>query len=923
MSYQSLCHAIKKAMLIVVIFFITACNQKTTDELLAEAQELMQQQNHKQAVVVLKNVVRQKTTDGHARFLLAQSYLFIADYESAEKELKRAIELEYDINEIIPLLIRVRWLLANPMSLNDISQYTLSHESLLKARTLIAIYNVTLGELVESLSIMQQNITQSQSVGFYSNVSKAWVAGIDGQSAAAIELLSELIERDSPYMDALLVRAMLYTLEKNYTAAIDDYQKYLNHFGLSYFVQLNYIAVLIASGDLNQADEYVDKLLAIAPKDPFINEYKAELKFRAKDYKGAIEYIAITLSQAQQSYKANYISGVSNFQLANWELAYNNLNKVEQYLPPQSAAKSMLVNLKIKLGYVNENIEALNLGTDFDVDDFNTLASASWSLLEQDNIDMANLLLNEMNNISLSNSEDLIKRGMIKNAVVPASGLDDLERAMQLAPEKDQARLLLIYEKIKVGKVKEALADIDGWLEGAPNNINAMLAKGIAYISEEKYQLATPIFNQVLIQQPNHLGAIHQLAFVSLKQQDYAKAEDYLAKILSLNPNHNSALSLLVIFGIYNTEQEKVLSFTDNLIKSNPNNTRMAIAIAQIYEALNLRDAAIQLLDSVKEYAQDSAGYFYLKGLLNFRNRHYLEAKSDFENLLRLKPNSLDAHKNLILSYEKLGHLNLAIEQLDTAIKLNPKSDFLKIMKGRILVTTRKPEDIQQAKNIIEQLEAQQHQSGYFSELIYLYYRITGEDQKAITQGQQLYQDNPNNETIILYVQALHQAGKTGEALEILAKEIPEENMDPRLQQVRAQFYLSTKPEKAISYYLKQVNKNPENFQALNNLSWAYTQTGNTEQAILHGLKAIKLVPNNPSILDTLALAYMEAKDYVSAEKHIQKAHEMAPNHAPFSIRYAQVLIELDKLEQSRAVLAKLKNSPEKQKLQTLINSKT
>ena len=92
-------------LIIAVVLGITACgNTKDTETLIAEAKQYQQSGDDNSAIIQLKNAIQQEPNNREARFLIGVSYTETGDALSAEKELKRSLDLGMDSNRVMPIL---------------------------------------------------------------------------------------------------------------------------------------------------------------------------------------------------------------------------------------------------------------------------------------------------------------------------------------------------------------------------------------------------------------------------------------------------------------------------------------------------------------------------------------------------------------------------------------------------------------------------------------------------------------------------------------------------------------------------------------------------------------------------------------------------------------------------------------------------
>ncbi len=86
-------------------------------------------------------------------------------------------------------------------------------------------------------------------------------------------------------------------------------------------------------------------------------------------------------------------------------------------------------------------------------------------------------------------------------------------------------------------------------------------------------------------------------------------------------------------------------------------------------EAVPHLDRAVSLCPEVKEY-------YNLRGVAFFKNADYVRAAADFEAALALDSGSAMDLANLGLCHDRLGHVDLAVGYLETAVNLDPDLEF-------------------------------------------------------------------------------------------------------------------------------------------------------------------------------------------------------------------------------------------------------
>ena len=97
----------KAASVLVCISLLIGCAKNDPEAMVASAKQYLQKNDPQAAVIELKNALQKKNDFGEARFLLGKTLLEIGDLATAEKELRKALELNYSADLVVPQLAKV------------------------------------------------------------------------------------------------------------------------------------------------------------------------------------------------------------------------------------------------------------------------------------------------------------------------------------------------------------------------------------------------------------------------------------------------------------------------------------------------------------------------------------------------------------------------------------------------------------------------------------------------------------------------------------------------------------------------------------------------------------------------------------------------------------------------------------------------
>jgi uncharacterized protein HemY len=95
---------LKYALAVVALGVLSSCGKQTSEEYIQEAKQYVAQNDPGAAIVSLKNAVQLEPNSAKARFELGVLYIQQKQFESAEKELNRALEYGFESSKVLPLL---------------------------------------------------------------------------------------------------------------------------------------------------------------------------------------------------------------------------------------------------------------------------------------------------------------------------------------------------------------------------------------------------------------------------------------------------------------------------------------------------------------------------------------------------------------------------------------------------------------------------------------------------------------------------------------------------------------------------------------------------------------------------------------------------------------------------------------------------
>jgi serine/threonine protein kinase/tetratricopeptide (TPR) repeat protein len=291
-------------------------------------------------------------------------------------------------------------------------------------------------------------------------------------------------------------------------------------------------------------------------------------------------------------------------------------------------------------------------------------------------------------------------------------------------------------------------------------------------------------------------------------------------------------------------------------------------------------------------------------GLADASVRMYLEKKDSFwaqkavaaaQQAEQLKDNLPEAHFSLGTVYLRTGKTPEAISELKRGLQLAPNSDEGYVRLGRAyLESGQKEEAIAAYKKAID---VNPYYSGHHIDLENAYFSL-GDTEKALEEAKKVTElqpdsvhgwDNLGN--------AYERAGKFDESIPAYQKSIELSPTWSAYSNLGNNYFVLKRYDDAIKAFEKATELGPNQELAMGNLADAYRASGQKDKAMATYDKAIALAfqdlqvnPQNTGALEDLALYYAKKGDAQHGMEFIQRARGI--DKKDVGLIYAQATVE-------------------------------
>ena len=865
---------------------LTACGQKTSEEHFAAAQQFVAENKLNSAVLELKNAIQQDPKSAQARFELGRIYLAQKKYESAEKELNRAMEFGYPASKVIPLLSQAYQNTGAYAALSEIdhtnSGMTPEEEvevGFFKLQSLIQL------EKIEEAKTLIAELKAIEADSVYSGLTEVYEMVLAENNELAVQRVEELKATYPNNADLLKLQGQLYLRLNKTELAAQVYQEYIKAFPDDTQIVFVLAKLLVDSGKIVEAEPYVDQLLAINEENALLNQLKAVISAAKDDHPAAQKYAEKAIQSGRGDPVLRLVAGYAAYLQKDYEAANRHLSYIASSLPENHPGLKMLAASQLELGLSSDASDVLENVDSLSEQDAMLFSKTGYELIRSGNIKQAKEVVERSAEISRT-AEDLTRLGVLRLSLNDIDGIVDLEKALAKSPDLEVTKTTLANAYLMTNQLDKAEALANEWKQNSPDDFKAYMLAGEVLSKQKQYDAALAEYQKADQLEPEN-GLI-KLAITNLDflKGDMAKGEAGLNDILKRKPDFIPALA-----SYYSVKKSQGLGKEGmqpalNAKKTNPDDPQLIVLLGRMYLAQEQYQQAVDMVNQLPENGDTPSNYWLIKGQALLRLGNIANAQAHYDKWLEVAPNSKQGviGKLLLLDTENkfADGLKLAKSFLEVRDDLE-----VKLLNEHFLLMTG---DFKQA-----QVEYDKLPDGVKELPVVQSFkaRLLLADKKfdeALPYSTVAYENLTNSRNLIMLTANLENLNKKSEAISLLNKHIEQFPNDVVARMMLAERQIAVSQDDAISQYEAIIAVNPNNFVVLNNLAYLYTQEGRFAEAEKHARKAVEQKPENPDALDTLAQTLVKQKKYDEALKFYDRAINDNMKNDEIYLNYVEAL---------------------------------
>lgn len=873
------------------------------------------------AYIHIQNALQKQPKNLPAKLLLAKILIERNQLQLAEQELKETLIQGADINLIInplgkSLLLQSKF----EQALLFFNNKTLSTQGKLALELIKAEAYQGLNKIEESQKKYKGILIQYPN-NLDANLGLASLYLANNNTTQVPDLLDKIASLDSNNSKLFIYKGIL--ARKN-----GDLKQSLQFFEKSNELELNNIIAYrglannyIDLKEFEKANVYLDKILAISPKDPQAQLMKSSTLNALNENDIAIEVLESLTNQLSSIDKVYLhskpqlllIDSVTSYRQKNWEQARQKFQIYLEQIPNDINATILLADVYIKLEQAEKALDLLEANESKLIQNKQHALVLAGLYLQFNKTFKAEYLLKQLRDLYKDDPQVLIvsakvmsERGQFKKAITMLESLnfpnnsnynhtlallylqskqfdkslDQVLLIIALEPKKIDYQLLHAHILRELQQNKQAQQIIEDLYRQHPKNKDILSNYASLQVSLGNKLLAKDILQELVNNNINDSVSWLQLADI---EYDLGNTEEAIKIIERQTKNttfRTQALLKLATLHFQQRQFEQSLVLTNTALHDNRLNTdaielkfKNLVALNRIKEAKH----QTQILNGL--WTGNALDLFKLS-LLQQQVQSYKEAESNLARAHQLAPDALAIYIASIKLKIQLRKLSEASQLLNSAQKKGyTRNNSIIILNG----------DLAQAKN---------QQNKAFS-----YYQ------------QALLQDDTNVIALIKLSEISNTPNLSKQFIEhlsTLVKQYPDRDFQ---RNTLADFLMiNHQYTEAKFQYQQLLTRNipsGKRAMALNNLAVIYIAEKNYDSAVEFSTQAVSILGSVAPIIDTKGWALTLSGAPDKGLTYLRQAYTMSSNSADIQYHIAYTLVKLNRISEARTLLTQIVAKPD------------
>ena len=681
--------SVATAVATIALALLSGCAEGP-EALVASAKDFLAKNDRAAAILQLKNALQKNPDLAEARFLLGKAMLEGEESAGsqqaagAQKELRKALELKYPADQVIPQLAGA--MLRSGDSKKMVAEFGTTEltkpEARAELQTRLGKAHLVLRNLEASKAAFAAALA---AIPDYppALLGQAQLAASQGDLPGALALAESALAKSPTLADGWQVKGDILAAQGQIETALAAYRKAIEVKPDRLTARYMIVNLLMRQGKTEEAGKEFAAMKKIAPTNPQTLYLQALLAYRDKDFVGARDAIQLHLKAAPGNLTGVLLGAQIDYQLQSYAMAETALDTVLQRAPKNVQARQLLVQTHLRNGRPGKALEVLQPLLQEGKPDSNTFALAGEVYAQNGDTAAAARYFEQAAALDPANTRKRAAVGLLHVQKGDSEqGLAELESAAA-GDTGVRADVAVVVVNLRQRKFDAALAAVDaiekkqpdkplshnlrgavllakGDAAGARRSFERALALDPAYfpaaaslarldLADKKPEDAKKRFEDVLAKEPKNAQAL--LAIAALRAQSGGSTDEVaalIAKAVAAAPANPTPRLALISHLLRSKEPKKAVAAAQEALAALPDNPDILDAAGQAHRAMGEFSQAIGIYSRLAKLRPESPVPLVRLAEVQVADKDLAAARESARKALAMKPDSVEAQRMLI-----------------------------------------------------------------------------------------------------------------------------------------------------------------------------------------------------------------------------------------------------------------------------------
>jgi putative PEP-CTERM system TPR-repeat lipoprotein len=878
------CVVLRAGLICLLLAAMVGCSgDKSAEQFLGKARQQYETGDKKAAVIELKNALQRKPDYSDARLLLGKIYNEQGNGPSAEKELRRALELGAAKDIALPQLGRALLLQREFQKVLDEVPAPVAAKSKDAAATFVVRGDAFAGlKKADEAQAAYEEARKLDPASSEAYAGLAMLAAYHQHPEEAMRLVNEATQKAPRNASLWMLKARLLRGQGKAEEADQAYQQALKIDPDNVGAHLSLALANLAKRQFDAARKEAEAARKVDPNGLPVRLVEAQIDFQEGKFSAARDNLQEILKLAPNHAPSMLLMGATQLALKSYEQAEAYLSAFLKVAPNHAYARRLLAVTYLRMNQPAKAVDTLQPVLSQGNPSAEVLAVAGEAHMQLREFAKATEYFEQASKASPESAAVRTELALSRVASGDvAQGTAELEAAAAQAGSPVQTDVLLVYTLLSGRQFDKALRAIDALDKKAPNSPLTYNLRGSAYLGKQDTANARKAFEKALSIQPDFFPAAFNLAKLDLRDKNPLAARKRFEAVLAADRANTRAMVALASLERDAGHEKESIDWLEKASKADAKAIQPRALLVQYYLGKKDPQRALYIAREAQTANPNNAEALDLLGSAQLGAGEKDNAVATFGQLVGLVPQSAPAYFQLASAQAATKDLEAARKSLNKALDLKP--DFVDAAVALAGLDVQAGQ-VNEAIKLAQRVQQQEPKA-------LVGYVLEGDihaSQKEFAKATELYQkafDLSQSGPILVKLHAAEAAGgkaAVGDAK--VAQWLKQHPDDLAVRAYLADYLMKQGKDKdAIPHYQAMLQKSPENLVALNNLAWILQKQGDP-QAVNYAERAYKLRPQDPAIMDTLGWILVQQGKSTRGLDLLQSALAKAPDAA--DIRY-------------------------------------